>query len=361
VNHAGFQQISRCPIHSGVGNPHDALFRRTFGRPEHAAPLLRALLPSVLVAAIDWSTLTPVPTSGVDDRLRSGHCDVAFTVVLAGRRVLLYVLFEHKSRPDRWTVLQVLAYMVRTWQDLLRATPRPRRLPPILPVVVHCGRRPWRASTSLRSLLDLGRLPAGLRKAIVAMQPQFACVPHDFAGRSEAEVRAMALSLHGLWSLACMQFIATQRDDDDAVAKAIADWADVARQALVSPTGQDALDAVTSYLLQTTKLERRRLQVVLEHHLGPAAMKKFVSTYEQIRREGIVEGRNEGKVEGRVEGKVEGMAEGMATALLRVLAHRFGDVPEACAARIRRAPLADLERWMDRVLDAPSLDALFDA
>ena len=78
-------------------------------------------------------------------------------------------------------------------------------------------------------------------------------------------------------------------------------------------------------------------------------MKKFVSTYEQIRREGML------------EGKAEGKAEGMAASLLRVLARRFGVVPEAHATRVRTAALADLERWTDRVLDAPSIDALLDS
>jgi len=34
---------------------HDALFRRTFGDPQHAAALLREILPAELVAAIDWT------------------------------------------------------------------------------------------------------------------------------------------------------------------------------------------------------------------------------------------------------------------------------------------------------------------
>ena len=38
-----------------VATPHDSLFRNTFAQPEHAAPLLRALLPAPLVAAIDRS------------------------------------------------------------------------------------------------------------------------------------------------------------------------------------------------------------------------------------------------------------------------------------------------------------------
>lgn len=53
-------------------NPHDALFKRTFSQVEHAAGLLRAVLPAEVVPRIDWATLEQVPGSFVDARLASG-------------------------------------------------------------------------------------------------------------------------------------------------------------------------------------------------------------------------------------------------------------------------------------------------
>ncbi len=49
-----------------MATPHDSLFRDTFGKTEHAAPLLRALLPAELVAAIDWTSLEPHPVPQID-------------------------------------------------------------------------------------------------------------------------------------------------------------------------------------------------------------------------------------------------------------------------------------------------------
>src|SRR5262245_53711893 len=286
---------------------------------------------------------------------------------LNGRAALLYVLFEHKSQPDRWTALQVLGYAVAAWQEMRRQDPRLQRLPPILPMVVHCGRRPWRAPTQLRAVLDLAALPAELRTVVEAMQPQFTFTVHDFARRSERDLRAMALSLHGLWSLACMQFVATRRDDDDAVAAAFADWADVGLQVIQSPSGHDALAAITSYILQTTKLGRPRLAVVIGRHFGDPAMKKFVSTAEQIRREGRAEGRTEGRAEGRTEGRaegrtegrVEGLTEGFAEALALLLTRRFGQLPEDVTVRLQQASRVELQGWMARAVDATALAAVF--
>ncbi len=61
----------------------------------------------------------------------------------------------------------------------------------------------------------------------------------------------------------------------------------------------------------------------------------------------------------RNEGKVLGKAEGKADTLRRLLARRFGQVPEAIARRIEAGALEDLDRWTDRILDAASIDDVF--
>jgi len=78
------------------------------------------------------------------------------------------------------------------------------------------------------------------------------------------------------------------------------------------------------------------------------------------RREGLEEGRLEGKREGRLEGKREGKLEGGAAVFERLLTRRFGPLDEATRSRIRGADLEQLERWTDRLLDAPTLTAVFE-
>lgn len=59
------------------------------------------------------------------------------------------------------------------------------------------------------------------------------------------------------------------------------------------------------------------------------------------------------------KGRVEGEAKGGAKALLRLAERRFGALPAAARDRIMAADSATLESWLDRVLDAPSLEAVF--
>lgn len=152
----------------------------------------------------------------------------------------------------------------------------------------------------------------------------------------------MGLSLLGLMTIGAQQFVAPVGHDDDAAVRAIVDWADVARQLLTAPTGQEAVAALSSYILKTTRLSRQRLRQVFAQHIGDASMKRFESTYERITRES--------KAEGKAEGRVE--------TLLRQIARRFGTATPATEARVRAASSAELDRWTDRILDASSLAEL---
>ena len=55
----------------------------------------------------------------------------------------------------------------------------------------------------------------------------------------------------------------------------------------------------------------------------------------------------------------EGRQEGTRTVLERQLQRRFGLLSPRVAERLRRASADDLATWVDRVLDANSLDEVF--
>ena len=61
----------------------------------------------------------------------------------------------------------------------------------------------------------------------------------------------------------------------------------------------------------------------------------------------------------RNEGYARGKAEGKAQTLIRLVRRRFGPASEQVIARIEGARAAELDQWIDRVLDARSLAELF--
>jgi hypothetical protein len=61
----------------------------------------------------------------------------------------------------------------------------------------------------------------------------------------------------------------------------------------------------------------------------------------------------------RLMGVQQGRLDGERTLVLRQIQHRFGELPAALRLRLEGASQAELESLADRVLDASSLDDLF--
>ena len=76
-------------------------------------------------------------------------------------------------------------------------------------------------------------------------------------------------------------------------------------------------------------------------------------------QKGRQEGEQKGRQEGLQEGRLEGRQEGEQSLLQKLLTKRFGPLPEAVLEQIRSASTEQIDAWVDRVLDAESLEELF--
>ncbi len=81
---------------------------------------------------------------------------------------------------------------------------------------------------------------------------------------------------------------------------------------------------------------------------------------QRARDEGVRQGRVEGVRQGRVEGEQQGLVQGERTVLERLLQRRFGILPTQVAERLRHASTTELETWAENVLDAETLDQVFE-
>jgi hypothetical protein len=81
---------------------------------------------------------------------------------------------------------------------------------------------------------------------------------------------------------------------------------------------------------------------------------------EEWKRQWQQEGLQAGRQEGLKEGLQAGREEGERTILLRLLERRFGPLPDWARGRVGAAEPALLEEWGLRLLEAPSLEAVFD-
>lgn len=81
----------------------------------------------------------------------------------------------------------------------------------------------------------------------------------------------------------------------------------------------------------------------------------------RAREEGMQQGIEQGMQQGIQQGMRRGRVEGERALLERQLRRRFGRLAPEVAARLGQASADDLESWADKVLDAPTLDDVFDS
>ena len=86
---------------------------------------------------------------------------------------------------------------------------------------------------------------------------------------------------------------------------------------------------------------------------------RFEEWKERQRLAGVEQGVEQGMAQGMEQGMARGRLEGERKLVLRVIQHRFGELPAAYRLRLQSASQAELEDLADRVLDASSLDDLF--
>lgn len=155
-----------------------------------------------------------------------------------------------------------------------------------------------------------------------------------------------------------------RRDPELAVLSAMAHGGDadgskavgIALAAMAASAGLDPDRARLYFDLVQTSLGRAAREALRE--MDPSKYEyqsDFARHYIALgRAEGAVEGKAEGKAEGRAEGKVEAKLE----LLLRLIELRFGPQPSGVVEHIRGASPATLDRLVERILDAESVDDL---
>ena len=342
--------------------PHDRLFRKVFSEPAEAAGLLRAYVPGWLAETLDWSSLTLMPASYVDDELQASESDLLFAVeqrpwaAESGeerRSLRLYLLFEHQSTPDRMMSFRLLKYCCRIWDDFLRSDEGKERpeLPPIVPLVFYQGESSWRHATEFSELFAESVrgwpwTPQFKHLLVDQSETGVEAVPGETLGRAAQlalmaaagrEVRAalareaLARTVRLMGELhragqgerigpVVLYVIGTQdnetlREFDAALRREVpgpgGDMKTYGEQLIQEGRQEGLQEGLQEGVLKGLRegvLKGR--QEGLQEGLQEGVLKGLREGVLKGRQEGRVEGRQEGRVEGRVEGRHEGRHEG---------------------------------------------------
>ena len=138
----------------------DPAYKRLFSRPRMVRDLLRGFAARDWSAELDLDSLIPLPASYVSHDLRQRHGDLVWRVRFKDHRWLyVMLLLEFQSAVDRSMAVRMLTYTGLLYQKLIAegVLREHSALPPVLPVVIYNGRRPWTAPADVTELIASGR------------------------------------------------------------------------------------------------------------------------------------------------------------------------------------------------------------
>ena len=138
----------------------DPAYKRLFSRPRMVRDLLSGFAARDWSAELDLGSLTPLPASYVSHDLRQRHGDLVWRLRFKDDRWLYVVLLlEFQSAVDRSMAVRMLTYTALLYQKLIAEGVLRERsvLPPVLPVVIYNGWRPWTVPVDVAELIASGR------------------------------------------------------------------------------------------------------------------------------------------------------------------------------------------------------------
>ena len=286
----------------------------------------------------------------MDEALRGSQADALFEVQLkSGSNAFIYTLLEHKSRPEADTPLQLAGYMLRIWTSHASTkASKLKSLPPIVPMVFYHGASTWNYPTGIQDMI------AGEEDALKYLPGSDFILRHirqmsreDLS--SDGPARATFMALRGEAG-AYLETMLDDLDADETLQQQVLhyileldpsfDWPRLAKRLQAAQRHQ--LEDDMGSILQTARAEGEALGL------------------ERGIERGIERGMERGIERGMERGIERGIDLGKASTLLKLMTRRFGSLDAAVVARIEAAQESDLDLWLDRILDAPSIEAVMD-
>ena len=307
-----------------------------------AKHVLGKLVPSEIADRIDLEGLQPGPTEHVDPKRRtSRHADLVWRAPFRDSWLYIVFVFEFQATPDWRMPVRVLLETALVYDYLSRGegAKRGRKLPPVLPIVVHVGTEPWEESMRLEDLLTdeaQAFLPFALGQEAVLVS--------EAAEAAELErvetAREAALKLR-------YTVDPTEFQEAVAVLKALLPRDSVAREGLLAWVRRSLVESGAK------EEDVEKLQE-LDDLGGPVVDTWLSKRYRETVQQGLEDGRAKGLEQGRAEGLEqrleEGRTKGQRTMLVRLAERKFGvetatalaTLVEGVSSPERLAEVADL-------------------
>ena len=280
-----------------ISNPHDKFFKEVFQDRENLIDFIRGVFPEKIKDKINFDTIQLDNTSYVDEELSEVFSDIVYTCEYEDKTsIKISLLFEHKSRYDKYHKIQILKYMVRIWESARKSKHEPC---PIIPVVVYHGEAKWH----LRPLSSyFGDIDESLKSFI----PDFEYILSDFSGYTDEEIKN---SLFSRVSLETAVLLMKNIHDEDRLRKNLQDYLAISSMYFREEKGLIFMRSLIHYLYSAGDLAANEVINTVKAITSKGGM-TAMSTATRLMEMGELKGREEGIEEGIEKGIEKGIVKG---------------------------------------------------
>lgn len=151
---------------ANIPTVHDNFFRAILADKQVAIAYFKSVLPEHIAQLLDFSTMEQVSGTYMSESLAKTIADVVYRCQRKDGKGSLDIslLVEHKSRPDKYTPVQLGGYIFSGYQQQLQHDDK--QLSPIIPILFYHGEEKWEYWT-------LDRLFADLEEELLGFIPKF--------------------------------------------------------------------------------------------------------------------------------------------------------------------------------------------
>jgi predicted transposase YdaD len=333
---------------------HDAFCKSKLCNLQKAQKFLKHILKPEVLELIDLSKLQIDPETYVDEELKRLYADVLYRIPLknSNETIVVFVLIELKTQNDKWTIFQIVKYIVHIWDREFQTVKSAAEtkdadknakqrfenflFPMVIPVIFHYGKRKFTSPTELTMLI---RKLQGMEEFMLNMKAMLCDATTLLSNNlpQDQELGVLFMVLQMVFS----------KNVSDHLIKI---YRKLQPTLHLQESQQEWYDAVY-YAATSAKHFKRQDYINLTKQTqkeGDCTMSTSLSLIDEL----IAERRTN-----RAEGKAEGRAEGKAEVIIRILSRRLKTPPKSLQKKINSIRnIAQLDELVDFALTCISLD-----
>ncbi len=239
--------------------------------------------------------------------------------------------------------IRVLAYIMLLYEDLIRQKrlTRSGKLPPVVPIVLYNGTRPWTAPLQLAELVEA--MP-GFGQHL----PRFEYLVIDEGHLPREQLEPDDSPVAGVFQL-----------EQSSGLEEIRSIIDTLIEVLDDPELRELRRDMATWVRRAVLQARLPGAEIPELHDLQEAKIMLAERAATWPKQWMAEGFEKGRSSGLSEGRSSGLLEGQRLALAELIEEKFGALETRFADLIAEASGDQLKRWLKRILTAGTPDELF--